>query len=137
MAHKSAHHHHHYRPLEAQYFPIADELSLSRACRPKVLLRIRWRRSPMKAIRDGQIAQIPHRELHSFNKRVEIRALTEIETAIPAGKEALWCDDRLDEFANKYKTTLKPPLGNRPSHTSNLLERLPSGMYGCTGIGYD
>ena len=30
-AHKSSHHHHHYRPLEEKYFPIADELSLSRA----------------------------------------------------------------------------------------------------------
>lgn len=111
-AHKSSHHHHHYRPLEEKYFPIADELSLSRAvvetCYKSDGANLN------KSYWDGQIAQIPHRELHSFNKRVD-KGTKEIESAIPAGKEALWCDDRLDEFANKYKTTLKPPFDNGPT----------------------
>lgn len=132
-AHKSAHHHHHYRPLEEKYFPIADELSLSRAvvetCYKSDGANLN------KSYWDGQIAQIPHRELHSFNKRVD-KGTTEIETAIPAGKEALWCDDRLDEFANKYKTTLKPPFDNGPAGHP-ICWSDPSGMYGCTGTGYD
>jgi hypothetical protein len=133
LAHKSTHHHHHYRPLEEKYFPIADELSLSRAvvetCYKSDGANLN------KGYWDGQIAQIPHRELHSFNKRVD-KGTTEIESSIPAGKEALWCDDRLDEFANKYKTTLNPSLGNGPA-THPICWSDASGLYGCAGIGYE
>lgn len=134
LAHKSTHHHHHhYRPLEEKYFPIADELSLSRAvvetCYKSDGANLN------KSYWDGQIAQIPHRELHSFNKRVD-KGTQEIEAAITAGKEGLWCDDRLDEFANKYKTTLKPPLGNG-STGHPICWSDASGLYGCAGIGYE
>lgn len=133
LAHKSSHHHHHHRPLEEKYFPIADELSLSRAvvetCYKSDGANLN------KSYWDGQIAQIPPKELYSFNRRVD-KGTQDIESTIPADKAALWCDDRLDEFANKYKTTLKPPLGNGPAGHP-ICWSDASGMYGCTGIGYD
>jgi len=133
LAHKSSHRHHHHKPLEAKYFPIADELSLSRAvvetCYKSDGANLN------KSYWDEQIAQIPRRELYSFNKRVD-KGTQEIESTIPADKAALWCDDRLDEFATKYKTTLKPPFGNGPAGHP-ICWSDPSGMYGCTGIGYD
>jgi hypothetical protein len=138
VAHKSARHHHHHRhhhhrPLEEKFFPIADELALSRAIVETCyksdganLNRTYW---------DQQLDQIPKRERYSFNRRVD-RGTKEIEQGIPADKQALWCDDQLDALAKKYKTTLNPPLDNGPaSHPVCWSD--PSGMYGCQGIGYD
>jgi hypothetical protein len=131
--HRHHHHRHHHKPLEAKYFPIADELSLSRAvvetCYKSDGANLN------KSYWEQQIALIPKRELYSFNRRVE-KGTQEIESGIPADKSALWCDDRLDEFAQKYKTTLNPPLGNGPANHPVCWSD-PSGMYGCTGIGYD
>ena len=136
LAHKSAHHHHHHhhhRPLQEKYFPIADELALSRAivetCYKSdgaILNKPYW---------DEQIALIPHRQRWSFNRHVD-KGTQEIEATIPADKAPLWCDDRLDEQADKYKTTLKPPLGNGTANHPVCWSD-PSGLYGCNGIGYD
>lgn len=138
FAHKTGHrhhhrHHHHHKPLEAKYYPIADELALSRAvvetCYKSDGANLN------KSYWDQQIATIPNRERYSFNRRVE-KGTQAIESEVAPDKAALWCDDRLDDFAKKYKTTLNPPLDNGPANHP-ICWSDPSGMYGCNGIGYD
>ncbi len=126
-------HHHTRRPLSPEFYPLVDKMALARAivdvCRPSdgtVMNRAFW---------EPLLSTVPARQQWTFDAAVD-KETAEIERAVDPVAAPLWCDDRLDELANRFPATVAPPLGAGTA-AQPVCWSDPTGAYGCPGIGYD
>ncbi len=130
-ARRRLHHVHH--TLSPEFYPLVDRMAQARAiadvCRSSdgaIINRAFW---------EPLLTTVPDRQKRAFNAAVRSET-SDIESAVDPRGAPLWCDDRLDELANRFPATVAPPLGAglaaQPVCWSD-----PTGAYGCPGIGYD